>query len=39
MGIYLLCATWVHEYMAIFVNTEGIQKEVYDFDKTWSASQ
>ena len=42
MGIFLLWATWPHEYTAIFVNidghcTWGILKEleVCDFDKSW----
>ena len=42
MGIFLLWATWAHEYKAIFVKidehrTKGL--EVCDFDKTWSACQ
>ena len=45
MGIFLLWATWAHEYMAIFVKKLtgiarwGILKEleVCDFDRTWSA--
>ena len=46
MGIFLLWATWAHEYKAIFVkidghHTSGVLKdlEVCDFDKTWSACQ
>ena len=44
MGIFLLWATWTHEYMAIFLKVTGIARrgvlrelEVCDFDKTWSA--
>ena len=35
MGIFLLWATWAHEYMAIFVKRQGDLKEleVRDFDK------
>ena len=46
MGIFLLGATWAHEYKAIFVKIDGHrmrgvlkQLEVCDFDKTWSACQ
>ena len=46
MGIFLLWATWAHEYMAIFVKIDGHRPlgileelEVLDFDKTWSARQ
>ena len=41
MGIFLLWATWAHEYMASFVNIDisrrGFLKEleVCDFDKSW----
>ena len=45
MGIFLLWATWAHQYMAIKKKTgiarQGVKKdlEVCDFDKTWSACQ
>ena len=46
MEIFLLWATWAHEYMAIFVKidrhrTSGRFKEleVCDFDKMWSVYQ
>ena len=46
MGIFLLWATWAHEYMAIFVKLMGITRrgvlkelEVGDFDKILSACQ
>ena len=26
MGIFLLCATWAHEYMVIFLNIDGHRK-------------
>ena len=46
MGIFLLWATWAHEYMAILSKLMGIARrgvlkvqEVCDFDKTWSAYQ
>ena len=40
MGIFLLWATWAHEYTAIFVNIVNIggilkELEVCDFDKSW----
>ena len=42
MGIFLLWATWAHEYMAIFLILTGIARgdvikelEVCDFDKSW----
>ena len=35
MGIFLLWATWAHEYMAIFVNIVLKELEVCDFDKSW----
>ena len=47
MGIFLLWATWAHEYMAIFFSKLiGIARwgdlkelEVCDFDKIWSVYQ
>ena len=46
MGIFLLRATWAHEFMATFFKLTGIARrgvlkelEVCDFDKTWSACQ
>ena len=45
MGIFLLWATWAHEYMAIKKFTgiacQGILKEldVCDFNRTWLACQ
>ena len=46
MGIFLLWATWAHEYMAIFVKIDGLRMsghlkelEICDFHKTWSACQ
>ena len=46
MGIFLLWATWAHEYMAVFVKidrhrTSGVLKEleVCDFYKIWSVYQ
>ena len=46
MGIFLLWATWAHEYKAILSKLMGIARqgvlkelEVCDFDKTWSACQ
>ena len=47
MGIFLLWATWAHEYKAIFykklmdIARQGVLKEleVCDFGKTWSACQ
>ena len=44
MGIFLLWATWPHEYMAIFVKiyrhrTSGRFKRVCGFDKIWSVYQ
>ena len=46
MGIFLLWATWAHEYMAIFVKIDGHRTsgcfkrlKVCDFDKIWSACQ
>ena len=44
MGIFLLWATWAHEYMAIIVKIDRRQGnlkelEVCDFDKIWSVYQ
>ena len=39
MGTVLLLATWAHEYMDVFVNTDGHPVEVCHLDKTWSACQ
>ena len=48
MGIFLLWATWAHEYKVFFffsklmgIARRGVLKEleVCDFDKTWSACQ
>ena len=46
MGIFLLWATWAHDYKAIFVKIDGHhtsgrfkELEVCDFGKTWSACQ
>ena len=44
MGIFLLGATWAHEYILsklMGIARRGVLKEleVCDFDKTWSACQ
>ena len=46
MGIFLLWATWAHEYLAFLSKLMGIahwgvfkELEVCDFDKTGSACQ
>ena len=47
MGIFLLWATWAHEYIALFLSKlmgiarRGVLKEleVSDFDNIWSACQ
>ena len=46
MGIFLLWATWAHEYMVVFVKkidrhrTSGLFKRAGgDFNQTWSACQ
>ena len=46
MEMFLRWATWVHEYMNMFVSIDGhrtwerLKKlQVYDLDKTWSACQ
>ena len=46
MGMFLLWATWAHEYMDIFLNISGnrtwgrVERAgVCDFDKTWTACQ